>query len=469
MKQLTTLGVLLSLCLVANAQVKITPDSLGIGTSEPEQKLHVSGGRILLENGNFSTYYELDTDNSNSDLGILFRDGGTPRSWIYRDGSTNILRMSASSNAGRNDLLVEGNTGNLGIGLLPTNDQVIIGHLASNTSAHLKLQQSSNLNYAHLEFANAGLTSNWQIKGGVQSSGEPRLHFSYYDGTDIEDYLSIDGTNGQIGVGITTPTAQLDVRTPPGSVATAGPTYGINVVATSATTQNSFGVYSQATGAIGPFGDPPGNYSIYGTTVGSTPSINNHAGYFDGRVTVTGTFSNPSDRLLKQHIKSLRNSSDVLMQLRPVSYLFRDEHQKYMALPDGKQLGFVAQEVEKVLPDLVIQNSHPRADKNLAYKSVNYLGFIPLLTRAFQEQEERLNEQAAEIEVLMERLAQLEKMISTSDAELAFNQLFVKAQTAYLSQNRPNPFSEQTLIEYYIPNDVKEAILLMTDLNGQIV
>jgi outer membrane murein-binding lipoprotein Lpp len=38
-----------------------------------------------------------------------------------------------------------------------------------------------------------------------------------------------------------------------------------------------------------------------------------------------------------------------------------------------------------------------------------------------------------------------------------------------LLQNRPNPYSNETVIPYYLPKDFKEASMLITDINGQLI
>jgi hypothetical protein len=58
-------------------------------------------------------------------------------------------------------------------------------------------------------------------------------------------------------------------------------------------------------------------------------------------------------------------------------------------------MGFIAQEIQKVLPMLVIEGSDK--DKTL---SVNYISLIPVLTKAIQEQQEQLSTQKKEIDEL---------------------------------------------------------------------
>src|SRR5699024_8980948 len=60
-------------------------------------------------------------------------------------------------------------------------------------------------------------------------------------------------------------------------------------------------------------------------------------------------------------------------------------------------LGFVAQDIEKVLPNLVI------TDKN-GYKLVNYIGIIPVLTKAVQQLSTKVDKLEKEVNELRRKL-----------------------------------------------------------------
>ena len=60
-----------------------------------------------------------------------------------------------------------------------------------------------------------------------------------------------------------------------------------------------------------------------------------------------------SDRRLKRNIEPLASISDDLALLQPVLPDWRSEEYPHMGLGTGRQLGLVAQDVEKVLPQLV--------------------------------------------------------------------------------------------------------------------
>ncbi|MCG5643660.1 tail fiber domain-containing protein [Flavobacteriaceae bacterium LSUCC0859] len=118
----------------------------------------------------------------------------------------------------------------------------------------------------------------------------------------------------------------------------------------------------------------------------------NTAVYARGTVYSNGTALN-SDRRLKTDIKSVANGLSTVMKLNPVSYNKRlsfdtEEYNK-------KEIGFIAQEVQEILPDLV--SVGPDENKTL---SLDYNSLIPILTKAIQEQQVLIEALKAKVERL---------------------------------------------------------------------
>ncbi|WP_284464147.1 tail fiber domain-containing protein [Chryseobacterium sp.] len=99
-----------------------------------------------------------------------------------------------------------------------------------------------------------------------------------------------------------------------------------------------------------------------------------------------------SDERLKQNITEITSSGEIVSKLRPVSY-FWNETGKKKGGNAQLQYGLVAQEVEKVLPNIV-------STDNEGYKSVNYNELIPLLLQTVQEQGKKIDELQKEIQQL---------------------------------------------------------------------
>jgi hypothetical protein len=80
-----------------------------------------------------------------------------------------------------------------------------------------------------------------------------------------------------------------------------------------------------------------------------------------------------SDRSLKQNIAPLSNNLDKVLQLQPVSYIWKDTSR----FGNRESIGFIAQDLETVLPQVVSQGNE--------YKSVNYQLITAVLAGAIQE------------------------------------------------------------------------------------
>ena len=160
-------------------------------------------------------------------------------------------------------------------------------------------------------------------------------------------------------------------------------------------------------------------------TVGGTLGVTGTSSFGTVNVvnlTVSGTFTNNSDKRLKRNIEPLTNSLQTVMQLNPVSY----EKKANLTSTDYliKENGFIAQDLQKVLPILV--NTDKSKDSLL---SINYVAIIPILTQAIQEQQkqiEALKAQATENNKLKADMSDLKNQNEQLQASLKELYLLVK-------------------------------------------
>ncbi len=191
----------------------------------------------------------------------------------------------------------------------------------------------------------------------------------------------------------------------------------------------------------------------------------------------TGVFLSPSDMRLKKDIVTMNNTKDLINRLNPVTYDYRAEEFGEMGLPRYKQYGFIAQEMEKVLPTHVV-------DLNNGFKAVNYVMLIPILTKAMQENyatNDKTTEKMTALEQdLTQKMTALEQTVATLKnenqdlkSELERNGTLLNSGTSsdlknQFFQNKPNPFNDVTTINFAFKNDASYKIIV-TDLTGKKV
>ncbi len=107
-----------------------------------------------------------------------------------------------------------------------------------------------------------------------------------------------------------------------------------------------------------------------------------------------------SDLRLRQNIMPVEGGLLTVLKLNPVRY---ERKNSIDAVAYSKtENGFIAQEIQKVLPFLVSEGTDK--DKLL---SVDYISLIPVLTKAIQEQQSQIQQQADDIKTLKKLVAQL--------------------------------------------------------------
>jgi hypothetical protein len=220
------------------------------------------------------------------------------------------------------------------------------------------------------------------------------------------------------------------------------------------------------------------NYGIYANSGGGT-TANDWAGYFMGNVYRSGTDNFTSDRKLKNDIKPLTNTLEKIKLLKPSSYTFKtDEEFKKMILPQGKQMGLIAQDLEEVFPELVTDMPEMKGKNEKdeiitiapAFKSVQYISLIPVLISGIQEQQQLIEEQSktnADLQKqINEQKEQINQLLKAGNAT-GINQAGNAVNGFALDQNIPNPFSNETVISYNLPQQVNSASLVVYDLSGK--
>lgn len=207
-----------------------------------------------------------------------------------------------------------------------------------------------------------------------------------------------------------------------------------------------------------------------------------------------------SDARLKENVQSLQNPLDLLSHVSGVTYNYKLSEMKKYREPDKskfieeetaldnasnsqplmdaaslekanrdkqlqneidrreaeeasrKRIGFLAQDVEKVLPELV------KTDED-GVKSIDYIGFIPLLVESINEMRLTIQEQQNEIEMLQSLLSVETKSTFRSTSTDTPN--VVEGAKLY---NRAG-----TSVSYTLPSAFNDAYLQVFDISGKMI
>jgi uncharacterized coiled-coil protein SlyX len=188
-----------------------------------------------------------------------------------------------------------------------------------------------------------------------------------------------------------------------------------------------------------------------------------------------------SDERRKENFKELTSSLSRLMTLQPYTFDYKfvyDEKRDEISnaeIEEGTKnhVGFKAQDLIAEFPYLV------KYDENEDLYSVNYVGFIPELVSAIKEQQEVIDETAAQVAQLQLTITELREQLESiqgncCDAtnlnqleQSGIENLNVEGSTPYLEQNVPNPFNRETQIGYYLTEQTNDAHIYVYNMNGQ--
>ena len=183
-----------------------------------------------------------------------------------------------------------------------------------------------------------------------------------------------------------------------------------------------------------------------------------------------------SDSRLKSNVESLEGSEDMLSRISPVSYSLASASLASKAsvasvesetagtgevaplAPDPRtRFGFIAQEVKEVFPELVVEDEE-------GVLGIDYIGFIPVLVDAVKNLRAKVETQQEEIAALRMQNGAQRKAAPVAGAESG---LGILSTESMVYQNRPNPFSDTTLIPYDVPEGVAQADIYIYTLQGQ--
>lgn len=372
------------------------------------QTLDLTGSTLSISNGNEVDFNDLL---QSAGLGLWKLDGDN----IYNTNTENVLVGTNSSTSGQLQVVSDGAaneagrftvtggskaavfgesegsgpgghfTSNSGAALVTDEGNVGIGNLSpafkldvsgathiKSTGTQLTLEQTTT-DFARINLKNAGV-GEWTLAGkGAGTASEFDLDF--VKGANTVHTISAK----DVGVGI------FGTNSGPARLKVFQDDHGLMLENTNNNHNWEFSV-SSTDGSLDFFydGSPVGNFSTSGSYTGS-------------------------DRNLKYDIAALPQTLQKIMQLKPVSYRYKKGGPN-----DASSLGFIAQDVQPLFPELVGRLHN--YDGKTEFLALNYGGFGVLAIKAVQEQQQQIESLKKEnqdlkgqVENLEARLQRLEK------------------------------------------------------------
>lgn len=179
-----------------------------------------------------------------------------------------------------------------------------------------------------------------------------------------------------------------------------------------------------------------------------------------GSIYMGGQLVNASDSSLKHNISSITNALGKVNRLRGVTFEWNSTEDTLMY---GVHAGFIAQEVDTVIPQLV--HTAPNGIKSIAYTEM-----IPYLVKAIQEQEHIIDSMNTQLNAMQSQINGCCSSARTSSQDVNATDVHLSNDgSIVLNQNVPNPFAEQTTINYFLPENVLRAQMLFYDATGKLI
>ena len=407
---------------------------VGIGTTSPREKLDIAAGRIILDQ-NFQ---------------FTWANGTTNRARIYGDSGDNFIVENGSSNTERMRIT---SAGNVGIGTTaPFSDLSInVGANAPSSSGNMASEGLTIHNGAGGRAVQIGVNESGAynyIQSSYVNNSNVAVNLAFFTGASERMRIN---TSGNVGIGTTSPThlLTLESASSPG-IKIKDTTNAVTLLAYSQNSDAHLGTYSNhplildtnsteriritSSGNVGigttspavkfeisesgaanlrltsgvsdaddvaaviSFSNAAGSGGVQGRIENVATEDNDTVFKFyndsgtsakmtlnpNGNMTIAGTLTQNSDASLKENVKEIDNALSKVKQLQGVEFNKIGNNKK--------EIGVIAQDVEKVLPELVLEED--------GVKSVAYGNITAVLIEAIKEQQEQIEELKKQIQLL---------------------------------------------------------------------
>lgn len=192
----------------------------------------------------------------------------------------------------------------------------------------------------------------------------------------------------------------------------------------------------------------------------------------------SATWTIASDARLKTNITPYNEGLNVLNQINPVWFQYSGE----AGMPAGQKfVGVIAQDMQKIAPYMVGSFNYKDDKGNktdyLDYDANSLLYILVNSVKAQQQQivskdsvistqQQQISGLQQQMTEVLNRMAQLEQCTNCNPAINPTTSNTITNLPATLDQNIPNPFSQSTVIGYYVPQIKNSASIMVSTLQG---
>lgn len=403
--------------------------NVGVGTSSPTIKFHVDGGSDATHTD--GSGYLLIGDESNNNLvlddnEIMARSNASEGILYLQNDGGGVYIQNAQ--AGGSQVVIE-DDGDVGIGVnSPATKLQVNGtgyfHNGSTAAPSTGTTGGNGDRLILWPGAAGSYPYSLGITGGTMWYSVPSsaIH-SWYTGGSERMRLN---SSGNIGIGTTSPSDVVHVLSSGGSpryrAETTGSSYA-GFVAENTNGEYFMGVQSTADGNSGEFhiyqnagsgGSGQRMVIDHSGRMGIGQSNPTHILHINGQGRSTSSaWATSSDARAKQDIETITSADELLLKLRPVTFQWTPEYHDGRKLPKHTQYGFISQEVEEVIPEMVSEVEEVVGNDTIQdFKILDKDPLIALLVRSAQEQNQQISELQQQNSTLTEQVELLKRLLS---------------------------------------------------------
>ncbi|NCN86782.1 hypothetical protein GW932_03025 [archaeon] len=322
---------------------------------------------------------------------------------IYNSGSGASFRVDDASDGDSTPFIID-NDGNVGIGVSSPGTKLDVGGTSDTTNRAIRITTGDSYNAGFEAYGASQGTGYLYVGqsstygGGISYNGDGTPVFATGESADrITFFRRNAGTTSEVfSYGYSAD--QVDFN---------GDITAVGEIRQGATDYGGYEIQTGGQMYVNDYIVAPGGVHVGGTADPGTDNL-----VVDANVTALAYYYS-SDERLKTNVKIIESSLDKIKKLEGVSFNWRADGQASM--------GLIAQDVEKVFPELVgsYQVTNETTNETTTYKTVQYGNLVAPLIEAVkeldkknEEQDKKLDEQAKEIEELKKEIDEIKSKLN---------------------------------------------------------